>query len=1778
MKLFPLLLVFAFALTGCDFGEDKVIEKISGGEPKRFFSVSSVTVAEGDTATFTVSFNRAHSQTMTVPYSTMNATALAGTDYTATSGTLTFAPGETSKSFTVATIDDAAVESSEYFIVAFGSGSGYETSASATSVTGVINDTDTPKTLHVFSATAAEGNSVQFTVNLSGASDYTVTVNYATNDGTATTADSDYTSTSGTLTFAPGETSKTISVPTGGDTHFEENETFGITLSGGANYTSSGSTLAATGTIVNDDSEPTVFFAAASAAEGSNVSFTVNLSNRSYETVTINYATSHGTAGASDYTPASGTLTFAPGDTSETVTVATTADLIFESDETFTLTLSGGANYTAAGSTLTGTGTVTNNDNQPTVAIDSVSVTEGGALAYTVTLSNPSSLTVTVNYATANGTATLADSDYTSASGTLTFTAGETTKTVNVNTTADTRFEADETLAVNLSGGSNYNSTGSTLSGTGTITNDDSAPTIAIDNVSANEGSTLSFTATLSSASSQTITVDYATSNGTATTGDSDYTAATGTLTFSAGETAKTITVNTTADIYYEANETLNVTLSGGSNYTSAGSTLAGIGTITNNDTKPTISVANASASEGSSVDFTVTLSHRTYESVTIDYASSNGTAGAADFTAATGTLVFAAGETSKTISVSSTADTVYEPNETFGLTLSGGSNYTAAGSTLTATGTINNDDSQPTVAIDSVSETEGSVLSFTVTLSSASSQTVTVNYATANGTALTTDSDYTAASGTLTFAAGETTKSVNVNSNSDNKFEGDEAFTVTLSGGSNYTSAGSTLTGTGTIANDDSAPTLAIDNVSANEGSALTFTVTLSSISTQIITVDYATSDGTATTGDSDYTSATGTLTFAAGDLTKTITVNTTADAYYEANETVNVTLSGGTNYTAAGSTLAGIGTITNNDTRPTISVGNASASEGSSVDFTVQLSHRSFETVTVDYATSHGTAGAADYSAATGTLVFAAGETSKTVSVTTTADSNLEANETFTLTLSGGGNYTSAGSTLTANGTITNDDSNPTISIADASATEGSAITFTVTLSALSNQTITVDYATSNGTATTGDSDYSSTTGTLTFAAGDSSKTITVNTTADTKFEVNETLSVTLSGGSNYTSAGSTLTATGTINNDDSAPTISIAAASATEGSNVDFTVTLSAASSQTVTVNYALTDGTATSADSDYTASSGTVTFAAGDTSETVSIATTADTKYEANETFTVTLSGGGNYTAAGSTLTATGTINNDDAVPTISIGSASGDEGGNITFTVTQDRQSSSATTFSYNSSSGTATSGSDFTATSGTGTISAGATTVTISVPAAEDADEETDETFTMTISSPSGATINTAAGTGTITDTAILMNFLAGSLPSGATFSRASSATYIDSSGTLVTATSGNPRFDYDPVGLGLRGLLIEPASTNLVTFSAAFDDASWTKNAIRAVSANSADAATPDGVNTSAELIRESGANSSHVVYQTLGTAVTAGSLVHFTVYAKDDTSNPRNFLRLKVTTGTNEIYANFDLTGGNSPTTGSAGNGGGQLSASAEDAGNGWKRLRVSGVATTSGTSLTAAIFLQDSFGGAETYSGDNASGVNLWGAQVEAGTSVATSYIPTGAATASRAAETLAVTGFTGFSGNYGDGTNFTMITDFSRPYFESTATTAYPQAATLCALASCSTNRISQSYVPASSEFSSNSWVSGTQQGESISNGITPAAHTVYQLGTVKTGTSLRTFLNGTGHTASGALSYPTADALYLAGGASAGQISGHLRKFTFRARAVPNAQVQSLTSD
>ena len=444
------------------------------------------------------------------------------------------------------------------------------------------------------------------------------------------------------------------------------------------------------------------------------------------------------------------------------------------------------------------------------------------------------------------------------------------------------------------------------------------------------------------------------------------------------------------------------------------------------------------------------------------------------------------------------------------------------------------------------------------------------------------------------------------------------------------------------------STPSIIISNLSVPEGSSGTrsgsLVATLSAPSSSTVTVNYATANGTATSG-SDYVAASGVLTFAPGTTSVAIPITVIGDTTSEADETVLVNLSGATNVTIADS--QGVLTITNDD--PQLTINNSSVTEPSSgsatATFTVTLTAPNAQTVTVGYATANGTAtSGTDYTATSGTLTFSPGTTTRSINVTALGDLLDEANETFVVNLSNPVNAAIA--TAQGTGTIVDDDSPPSISIGDVSVTEGNTATRTaslnVTLSAASGRTVTVNYATANGTATAG-SDYLARTGTLTFAPGVTSQPVVVTVNGDALSEANETVLVALSGATNASISDSQGVLS--ITNDDAVPSITIGDASITEGNSgtktVTLTLKLSALSGRTVTVNYATAEGTASSS-SDYASKSGTVTFSAGTASITVTI--NGDNTRESNETFLVNLSVPSNATLA--RTAATVTILNDD----------------------------------------------------------------------------------------------------------------------------------------------------------------------------------------------------------------------------------------------------------------------------------------------------------------------------------------------------------------------------------------------------------------------------------------------------------------------------------------------------------------------------------------------------
>ncbi|MFA6954716.1 MAG: Calx-beta domain-containing protein [Thermoanaerobaculia bacterium] len=203
--------------------------------------------------------------------------------------------------------------------------------------------------------------------------------------------------------------------------------------------------------------------------------FTVTLARAAGATITLNYATANDTASAgSDYTTAAGTVTFVPGDTSETVTVQVTGDTTDEPNETFFVNLSG---VSGPGSLTDaqGLGTITDDDGEPTISIANASALEGSGggltpMTFTVSLSNPSVSTITVDAATAAGTATPAN-DYSTTSQTITFLPGIVMQSFVVPVIDDVDIESSEAFFVNLS--APVNATLADGQAIGTITDDD---------------------------------------------------------------------------------------------------------------------------------------------------------------------------------------------------------------------------------------------------------------------------------------------------------------------------------------------------------------------------------------------------------------------------------------------------------------------------------------------------------------------------------------------------------------------------------------------------------------------------------------------------------------------------------------------------------------------------------------------------------------------------------------------------------------------------------------------------------------------------------------------------------------------------------------------------------------------------------------------------------------------------------------------------------------------------------------------------------------------------------------------------------------------------------------------------------------------------------------------------------------------------------------------------------------------------------------------------------
>jgi hypothetical protein len=736
-------------------------------------------------------------------------------------------------------------------------------------------------------------------VNRLGTTSGTATVHVASSDGTAT-AGSDYDPVSEDVTFAPGESTKPVTIHLNDDSVYQGNRTFKLTLS---SPTGAGLGSPSTATVMIEDDENALFLSPSSYSVAENAGaakVTIARTGSTANELTVHIATSDGTATAgSDYTAVDENVTLGAGVASLDVSIPLLDDQVYEPDETFTVTLSSptGAVLTAP---TTATVTITDNDTATlALSADSYSIAEnGGSLGVQVDRSGASGSSFSVHVATLDGTAK-AGQDYTAVSQDVTFAPGETSKSVNVPISDDDLYEGPETFTVNLSDPSSGASLGSPSTATVTITDDDTATiSFSASSYSVSEGDgSAQIQLKRAGALGSPMSVHLASSNGTASAG-SDYTAVSQDVTFAAGETSKTIPIPITRDSQVESDETVNLSLSSPSAGASLGDPHAAVLTILDNTATISLSASSYSVGEGDgSTSIQLTRTGGPVGSFTVHFATSDGTASAgSDYTAVSQDVTFAVGETSKTISIPITNDSLPESDETVALSLSSPSAGATLGSPSTATLTIVDDD-MTAITFSKESywawEAEGSVPIQVERLGSVAN-TVAVALDTSDGTA-TADSDYTAVHQTVAFAPGETSKTVNVPITDLELYEeGYRTFKVALSNPSLGCLLGSTDEATVEIFEDDTAAfQLATGQYSAVEGEvSASIQVDRWGADAGSFSVHLATSDGTAKAG-SDYTAVDTTVSFAKNESSKTVNIPLIDDNEHERNETVNITLS---------------------------------------------------------------------------------------------------------------------------------------------------------------------------------------------------------------------------------------------------------------------------------------------------------------------------------------------------------------------------------------------------------------------------------------------------------------------------------------------------------------------------------------------------------------------------------------------------------------------------------------------------------------------------------------------------------------------------------------------------------------------------------------------------------------------------------------------------------------------------------------------------------------------
>ncbi len=1135
------------------------------------------------------------------------------------------------------------------------------------------------------------------------------------------------------------------------------------------------------------------------AGEGDTFSFDLRRTGGwTSDPLNLTYTTVDGTATAgADYTPVSGTVSFPASSTRDVVkriVVQGLQDTLDEDNETFSIVVKNGAN-----TVTTGNGILDDDDSTPTYTLTAATnpVGEGvGNATVTATLSAVSGRPVTIPFHTQDDTA-VAPEDYTAvANGSITINPGQPSGTAAIAITDDTYDDADlEYFKVIGGQGSNGEQRSNPDLSIG-ITDDDVRPTVSVSAPGAAlEGTTLSFTVSLSSRSNRTVTVLATTSDGTATAGQ-DYTAVNQQMvTFNPGDTTHTVDVTTLSDTVNEVNpETLMLTLTSPVNADSG--TMSAVGGISDDDDPPTATLTPTTVSEGDSgtapATFTVTLDAPSGRVLHVGYTVSSDTATAGqDFVVNTGgTLTFNKGELTKTFTVGVIGDTMYEPDEQFKITLSDLDMALHAGGSLGDTAiAIPNDDAKPSLQpITDVIRAEGNVpnvATFHATISNPSSvdtvldvTAIDVN-AQVNGSGPGSD-DYDAPQATATIPAGQTSVDIPVTVNGDTVYEPNETATIHVAtqGGDPNVTAGSQDATLG-LNNDDTPPTIVLTGGGdAHEGDTIPMTATVTGVAQAAIPIT-VTATGAAYGGhiaadsaDFDSTGLTavsippGASSVPLGDL---IIQNDHID---EDTQDVKVQVTSGV--IATGTAYVAIlddvhdlppavsiddVTVNENDSNPLLTVHSSFGQPGNDATSTERP-------VTVTLGATDGTAHAgSDYTAfgtgvAAPTITFQPtdytnGVADGTVSLPLINDNAFERTETFTASILSATPSDVSISHGDATVTILDDDAanKPSFSIrGPVTFHEGDQGTadFRIDLSSETVVPVVFDVHVDDGTAKDnltipGTNDFDAPAATATVPAGADHVIVSVPVNNDTVYEPTETATFRVGRHNNDDAAtGAEQTSTLTITDDDPAPTVTVRSGSGPEGAPLAITATVVGVAQNaipvTLTATGMSTNGSVAASGSDFDATGLLTSIPAGDNTATPlslgSVMLNADTIDEADETFQVALNGGG--VIADNAAFQTITDDPNDKGPKVYVDDLPTTEGAGTASVPVRLVFDSGATStertyvVNWSTMDGTARAPGDYTArTNQPLTFTPGTTSLTADVPIVDDSIYEPAETFSV---------------------------------------------------------------------------------------------------------------------------------------------------------------------------------------------------------------------------------------------------------------------------------------------------------------------------------------------------------------------------------------------------------------------------------------------------------------